>query len=203
MWGQPPSAVRGAKLRERLSHRRASPEAISASFRNLQAHFAKLSNQASCPPVHVVFAHGLAHSLHAHLFLFWLHFERRANRLRRLIDVIRIYLECIAQLSGGAGKATENQHTTLVVPGGNEFLRYQVHPIVQRSYQAKIGGTVVVLDLLVAVVPVEQHNWLPLIRLESPIDTVGLCLYFGLQVVITLDVCAAGSANLHKSKHAL
>ena len=54
-----------------------------------------------------------------------------------------------------------------------------------------------------AVLPVQQHDRLPLVRLESPVDAIGFRLHFGLQVVIALDVRAAGSANLHKGKHAL
>src|ERR1017187_8468855 len=144
-----------------LSHRGSRPEFIAASFRNVQAHLTKLSNQTSCPSVHIVFTHHLPHSLHTHLLFFGLHFEGRANRLGGLIDIVRIDLKSVSQLASRAGKATEDKHSALVASGGDEFLRHKVHAIVQRGYQTQIGGTVIGLDQIGAA-PVKQ------LRISTP-----------------------------------
>src|SRR5450631_28617 len=185
-----------------LSHRGAGTEPV-ALFRHIQAHLAEFPDQASRPAIDIVLAHQLSHALHAQLLFFGLHLQGGSNRLRSLIDVVRIDLKRVAQFAGGARKAAENEHTALVVSRGHKFLRHQVHAIMQRGHQAQIRGAVIRLNLFVTVLPVQQDDRLPLIGLESPVDAVRLRLHLRLQVVITLDVGAARSANLNERKDAL
>jgi len=73
-----------------LRYRGARAEFGPATLGNIQSHLAQLPNQTSRPAIDVMFTHQLSHSLHTHLLLFGLHFERRPNRLRSLIDVVRM-----------------------------------------------------------------------------------------------------------------
>src|SRR5689334_19549774 len=50
------------------------------------------------------------------------------------------------------------------------------------------------------MMPVQKHDRLPIPRLEFPVDTFGFSFHLGHQLVITLDVGAAGSANLHEGE---
>src|SRR5207248_8830008 len=109
----------------------------------------------------------------------------------------------IAQFTSGAGEAAKNQNSLFVVPRGDKLLRHQVHPVVEGGHQAEIGRLVVALDLLVAVVPLQEDDWLPSARLEAPVDPFGLGFHVGKQVVIALDMRTAGGANLYKGKLAL
>src|SRR5213078_1197614 len=53
---------------------------------------------------------------------------------------------------------------------------------------------------LMAVVPLEQHDGLPLAFFEAPVDALGLGIDFGQQIAVTLDVRAAGSAHLNEAE---
>ena len=46
------------------------------------------------------------------------------------------------QLLRGAGQAAQHQHAVLVIPRGDELLRDQVHPVVQRAHDAEVRETI-------------------------------------------------------------
>src|SRR5258707_15743003 len=76
-----------------LGDRGARMEFVAATLRHIQTHIEEVSDQASRPAIHVVLAHLLAHSLHAHLLFFRLHFESCTNGLSRLVNVVGIDLQ--------------------------------------------------------------------------------------------------------------
>src|SRR5215831_16318608 len=51
-----------------------------------------------------------------------------------------------------------------------------------------------------AVMPSEKKNRLPAFGPKTPVDALRLGLHFGQEVVIALDVCAAGCADLGKAE---
>src|SRR5581483_4117991 len=56
---------------------------------------------------------------------------------------------------------------------------------------------------LVRVVAAEQENRLPFAGLEAGVDALRLGRYFVKKLLVTRDMCAAGSANLNKGKTAM
>ena len=72
-----------------------------------------------------------------------------------------------------------DQHAAFVAPRRQKFLRHQIHAIVQRSHQAKIGGAVVALNLFVAVVPLQKYDGLPLAGLKAPVDSFRFGFHLG------------------------
>src|SRR5882757_2019223 len=66
-------------------------------FRTVQSNLTERGYEISCPAVNVVFLDVSAHTLYTHLFFFGLHLQRNSDGLGRLIDVVRIHQECVAQ----------------------------------------------------------------------------------------------------------
>ena len=86
---------------------------------------------------------------------------------------------------------------------GQELFGHQVHTVVQRSHEAQVGGAVEALDLAVAVVALAEDDGLPLRGLEAPVDALGFGVNLGQEIVVALDVGAAGRADLHEGEAAL
>src|SRR5437867_1129845 len=57
---------------------------------------------------------------------------------------------------------------------------------------------IIPLDLFMAVVPPQEHDWLPLPSLEAPVDAKSLGLHLRSQVLIPLDARPAGRADLNE-----
>src|SRR6266849_5742084 len=53
------------------------------------------------------------------------------------------------------------------------------------------------------VLALEKHNRFPLSALEAPVNALCFSFHFREQIVITLDVGAAGRSDLHERKFAL
>src|SRR5271167_3509714 len=66
--------------------------------------------------------------------------------------------------------------------------------------QANIRCPVIPLDLLVAVLPLEVHDGPPRATLKAPVDAVSFRLYFSEQIVVSLDMSAAGRSDLHEGE---
>src|SRR5439155_5692810 len=81
-----------------------------------------------------------------------------------------------------------------------KLLSDQVHPVVQGGHEVEICRLVVALDLLVAVMPLQEYDWLPPARLEAPVNSFGLGFHVSQQVVIALDVRATGCSDLDEGK---
>jgi hypothetical protein len=93
-------------------------------------------------------------------------------------------------------KTAQDEHALFILACGHEFLGYQVHPVVQRSDQAKIRSPVKPLGLMVIVLPFHEDDGFPLARLEAQIDALRFSLHLRQQVVVTLDARAAGCSDL-------
>jgi len=50
------------------------------------------------------------------------------------------------------------------------------------------------------MMPLQEDDWLPSARAEAAVDAIGFRLHFRHQILIALDVSAAGRADLHESK---
>ena len=99
---------------------------------------------------------------------------------------------------GCAREAAQDQHAVKIVARSHEFLRHQIHAVVQRRHQAEIGGAVIRQNLLVAVLAVQEHDGLPVAGLEAAVDAFGFLEHFLHQILIAPDVRAAGRADLHE-----
>ena len=172
-------------------------------FGGVEANLAEFRDQIPGPPVNVVFLDDLAHALHAQLLLFRLHLQGHPDGVGGLVDVIRVHQQRIAQFAGRPGELAQDQHAAFVLARGQKFFRYQVHAVVQRGHQTKIGGSIVRSDLLVTVLSFQEDDGFPLAGLEAPIDPFRLSLHLRKQIVVALDVSAAGGANLHEREFSL
>ena len=97
-------------------------------------------------------------------------------------------------------KAAQDQRSLLIAPRRNVFLGDQIHPIVERSHQAKIGRPIVGLDFLVAVMPLAKHDRFPIVGAESPVDSLCLGFHFCQKLVVATDVSSARCSNLDESE---
>src|SRR5260370_6774277 len=172
-------------------------------MRAIDAHTAQISDQIACPAVDILFLHQLAHALHSCSSFFRCHLQRVADSICRPFNVVRVNENSVDEFTGGAGEPAQQQHPLFVVTCSYELLCDQVHPVMQRCHQAKIGCTIVTRNLLMAVVPFQEDNRPPLATLEPPVDSVRLGFDIGEQVMIALNVRATGSNNLDKSKLSL
>src|SRR6476646_9225312 len=102
-----------------------------------------------------------------------------------------------------SGEAAQNQRPLLIGPRGDELFGHQIHPVVKRCDQAKIGRAIIRLDLFVAVMPLQEYNRLPSTRAETAVDAIHFLLYFRRQILITLNVRPAGRADLNKREMSL
>src|SRR5258708_10097681 len=102
------------------------------------------------------------------------------------------------QFATGPGKLAEDQHTIFIPALHHEFLGQQIHAWMERGDQAKIRGLIVGLNFLMTVMTAEKNDGLPSFRLQSRVDTIGLGRNLRDKVLITLDIRAAGSAELDK-----
>src|SRR5271157_749227 len=86
----------------------ARPKILLALVRRVQAQLAEFRDEASCPAVNVVFPDRLPHVSHTQFLFLRLHVKSETNRLRRLVDIVGVYLQGVAQLVGGTGEATQD-----------------------------------------------------------------------------------------------
>src|SRR5262249_42216729 len=73
----------------------------------------------------------------------------------------------------------------------------------QRGDNAEIGNAIVAENFVVADMPLQKHNRFPSAGLETPVDSLRLGLNISKQIVVPLDVGAAGGTDLHEYKFAL
>src|SRR3974390_2009425 len=166
--------------------------------RRVYPHVAKLPDQVSGPAINVLFPYQLPHALHTLFSLFRIHNQRDANGLGRLVNVVGVHQQGIAQLTRGAGKAAQYQYSVFVATRCEKLFGNQIHAIVERGDQAQVSSTIETLDLLVAVLRISKDDGPPIGRLEAPVDAFGFEFNFHEQVVVPLDMRPAGRADFHK-----
>ena len=123
--------------------------------------------------------------------------------LGQLLGVVRIHNQRVLQLAACACEQAQNERPAVILAGCNEFLRHQVHPVMQRSHQAQVRYTIVRFDLVMVVVSFQKHDRLPVSGLESPIDAFRLALDLRNQFLIAIDMGTARRADLHEREAAL
>jgi len=75
-----------------------------------------------------------------------------------LIRVVRVDDDRFRQLPRGAGELAQDEHPSLVVARRHEFLRHQVHAVVQARDHAHVRGAIVFVDVQGLVVLHQQHD---------------------------------------------
>ncbi len=101
-------------------------------MRVIDAHTAQISNQIACPPVDILFLDQPTHALHPCPSFFRGHFQRVADSICRPLNVVRVHQDSIEKLTGGPSEPAQQEYPLFIVTCGNEFLRDQVHAIMQR-----------------------------------------------------------------------
>ena len=74
------------------------------------------------------------------------------------VHVVGVDLHGIGQLAGSAGELRQHQHAAQVGAGGDEFLRDQVHDVVQRADDATGRDPVERINLLRPQVLVKERD---------------------------------------------
>ena len=86
-------------------------------------------DEAPRPVVHVARRDALAKRAHSQPALLLRHPERVREYVGHRLDVVRIDLQRLAHLGGGAGELAEDEHAVLVGAGRDELLGHEVHPV--------------------------------------------------------------------------
>ena len=81
-----------------------------------------------------------------------------ASAAARFVEIVGIDDQRLGQLTGRARELAEHEHAALIVPGGDEFLGDEIHPIVQTADVADVGGAVVPEDRRRLVMGTAQNN---------------------------------------------
>ena len=61
---------------------------------------------------------------------------------RERVDIIRIDDQRVLKLLCRTCQSAEHEHAVLIVPGRDEFLRHEVHPVMQGTDDAEVGETI-------------------------------------------------------------
>src|SRR3990172_8527866 len=68
----------------------------------------------------------------------------------------------------------------------------------QGRNEAKISRLVKRLDFFLTVMLSEQNDGFPFLRFEAYVDPIALVVHLNKELLVLLDVCSAGRADLHK-----
>src|SRR5579864_3617428 len=126
-----------------------------------------------------------------------------ADRVSGAFDVIRIDEHRIEQLTSCASEPAKNQNSLLVMARSDKFLGNQVHAIVQSRNHADVCGPIIAQNLAMTEMPFQKDDGFPGTSLETPVDSFRFRFDISKQVMVTLDVSAARSADLQEAKLAL
>ena len=92
------------------------------------------------------------------------------QRVGECVGGVRIHEQRFGHLARGAGERREDQHALSIVARGDEFLRHQIHAVVQRRYHAHVGRAIAGEDVFDAVVRARQDNRLPVVGAVPGVD---------------------------------
>src|SRR5436309_10321086 len=118
--------------------------------------------------------------------------------MRRRIDGVRVHEECSGQLTGGARELAEHQHTAVVVPSADEFLRDQIHTVVKTADVAQIRGTQESVYVLWLVMRVQQQDRTVAVRAEAAVDTTSRFKHLRSDLAVGWETIPARLGNLHE-----
>src|SRR5882724_5071054 len=168
-----------------------------------QTEIAELPYQTAGPPIDVMLFYRSTHALHPIDHLDNFHLECFRNCIRGRLNVIRINDDCVSQIPSGSCESTQDQDSSLILPGSDVLLGHQVHSVMQGGDHAKMSRAIVATDFLMRVLTVQKDNRSPFAAFETIVDPVGLCLHFHLEIGISLNTTACRSAYLNEGKLAL
>ncbi len=124
----------------------------SAQARRIQQH-------PPSPAIDIEVAYQLTHAAHALALLRLGHGQRSVERLRALLDVVRINDECLVQLARSAGELGQYQDAQLVIARSNEFFGDQIHAVMQAGDDADIAAAITARQPLgVEVLHAQQYG---------------------------------------------
>ena len=182
--------------RSRISHTRLADDAGSLP------HAGRIHQHAPGPAVDVKLLHNAAHAAHPGPLLGRRHRQSQMQGGRTLIDVVRIDDQRLGQLSGRAGELAEDQHALLVVSRRDEFFGHEIHAVMQAADDAEVGPSVIGGDVLRIVMFDPQINGLVSLSPESLIDAFGRGDDLLRELLILLNLGAAGSGDLDEGERA-
>src|SRR5204862_7422567 len=96
-------------------------------------------------------------------------------------------------------KGAEDQRAAFILARSNEFLGDEIHSVMQRRDHAERRGAEKACDFFVRMVFSEKHERFPSRGLKARVDAFGFAADFGQEILVALDVRAAGSPDLHES----
>src|SRR3984893_5021925 len=125
------------------------------------------------------------------------------NGASQLLDIIRIDEQRIGELQSCARKGAEDQDALIIFARRDELLGDKIHPVVQGSNQTQRSGAIEASDFLVRMMALEKDDGLPAAGLEAGVDAFGFGGELAEQILVAVNVGAAGRADLDKGKAAL
>ena len=122
------------------------------------------------------------------------HLERRLQRRRAFVGVVGVDDDRFGELARRARELAQHQHAALVVARRDEFLRHQVHPVVQAADHADFGGAIVLVHGLRLVVRGQQDDRrMAAASANRALMRVGQRAHARLIVVVFLDAARASA----------
>src|SRR3990170_5458341 len=196
-----PSKSKTHRLRYPPSRFISSRPAIILKFYAL-AHSGGIQQHAPGPAVDVEFAYEAPHDPHPVALLSHRHGQGHVQRGGALVDVVGVDDQRLGQLAGRARELAQYQHPPLVIPGGRELLRHQVHAVVQAAYVAHVRRAEVFVDVGRLVVLHFQQDGRRAPSCEAVVDPAGQLPYTGLELPVFPYGRAAGGRDLNEAEFA-
>ena len=123
------------------------------------AHACRVDQHAPRPPEDVELRDQPAHQPHPGALLSFRHVERGAASAAAHSSVsYGIDDDRLGKLARRARELAQHQHAALVVTRGDEFLRHEVHAVVQAADHAQFGRAIVLMHRIRLVVRGQQDD---------------------------------------------
>src|SRR5258708_35374146 len=120
----------------------------------------------------------------------------------QLLDVVRIDEQSIGELQRRAREGAKDEDALIILTRSDKLLGDEIHAVVERSDHTERSGAIEARNLLVGVVPIQEHDGLPAAGLEARVDALDFGCTLVEQGLVALNIRAAGRANLHEGEQA-
>ena len=112
----------------------------------------------------------LAQRAHPAPLILGRHQERGVQAVGKRIDRERIDVHRVFELARRAGEFRQHQHAVFVAARSDEFLRDQIHAVVQRRHHAHVGGAIHARDRFGLVMLRAVDDRQPVVGAELRVD---------------------------------
>src|SRR6267154_249079 len=170
------------------------------ALRQVHANLREIGEKIRRPAVYVVLSHSMPHPLHPARLLLLRHLQRPMDGFRELRDIVRIHQQRIRKFVRRARKGAKNQRPAFVVARSHVFLGHQVHSIVQRGHHAEGRRAIEAGNLLMRMVFLSKHDRFPSRGLKPRIDALRFSARLIEELLVALNIRAAGRADLDESE---